>query len=280
MVRIAFTTVAFSEWTLDRIAAAAGPWGYQGVDLRTFGYGSREFACDPALTDPAKVRETLGAAGVHAAGIATGCCFDEPIRPPVIGRVGDTEASIRRAKTAIEVAGAIGAPYVRVFAFQVGLEHRERAVERIVERLKLVADAVRNTGVKVVLENGGSFCKADEIGKLIDRVGSPLLGASYSIAMAARVGESPVDGLDMLGDRLWIVKIKDYDKDCRPCQLGEGVVPCGDVLLKLASGGFRGWAVFEWDRAWVPALAPAESILPVAAERMTEWIGQAATLAR
>lgn len=271
MIRLAFSTVACPDWTLDRAIRAAGEWGYQGLELRTFGYGSREFACDPALTDAGKAREMLAEAGVHAACIATGVAFDEPIRPPVIGRVKDNEASVRRAKTGIELAEALGAHYVRVFAFEIGREKRARAFTRIVERLSQVADAARHTGVKVVLENGGSFPAASDLVEFVDRVGSPNLGAAYSLPVAVQAGEDPVAGAAALGESLWMVKVKDYRKDQTPCILGDGALPCREFVGSLASRRFGGWIVAEWDRAWVPGLAAPERVLPTVARRLTEW---------
>lgn len=273
MLKLAFSTVACPDLVLPAVARMAGECGYHGVELRTFGYDSREFACDPGLTDPFKLRTVFADAGVTAACIATGVSFDAPIRPPVIGRVLDTEASVRRAKMAIEIAAQAHAPFVRVFGFEYGREPRARALNRIVERLTLVADACRNTGVKVVLENGGDFGTSAELIEVIDRVGSPLLGACYSAAVAVQGEEDPVAGAAALGERLWIAKVKDSLADGRPCLPGDGVVPCRELITSLAGRGFEGWAVFEWDRAWIPSLAPAEQVLPEAAKRMTEWAG-------
>jgi sugar phosphate isomerase/epimerase len=273
MPRLALSSVATPDWTLPRLADAAAAWGYQGVELRTFGFGSRDFACDPALTDAAKLRDLLDERGLQPACVATGVGFDEPIRPPLLGRVKNTEASVRRAKTGIEIAQALAAPYVRVFGFDIGREDRRRATARIVERLALAADAARHTGVKLVLENGGSFNTATDLLELIDRVNSPLLGAEYSIAVAARAGEDPVGGAETLGERLWIAKLKDVDDEGRPCIPGDGTVPVGEFVRSLAPRRSPAWFVYEYDAAWLPELklAPAEQVLPEAARRLFQW---------
>ena len=64
MLTPAFSTVACHEWTLDRVALAAQRLGFASVELRTFGVDSRSFACDPALTDAAKVRRLFAEVGV------------------------------------------------------------------------------------------------------------------------------------------------------------------------------------------------------------------------
>ena len=275
MFKTAFSTVACPEWTLSRVAQAAAEYGYDGVELRTFGAGSRELACDPALTAVERVRRIAADAGVEIACLGTSVAFDEPIRPPVLGRIlGDTEKSVRRAKSAIELAAQIECPLVRVFGFETfGSEKRASAVARIRQRLSLVADAARNTGVRIVVENGGSFPRAAELLELIGGIGAGLIGAAYSAAVAADAGESPTEGLAALRDLAWTVKLKDRDARGRPCPIGQGVMDCRATVDALTGSGYRGWVVVEWDRLWIPGLDAPEEVLPRAARHLYEWTG-------
>ena len=36
--------------------------------------------------------------------------------------------------------------------------------------------------------------------------------------------------------------------------------------------GFDSWVSVEWDRAWLPTLAPAEEYLPAASKSLRGWI--------
>jgi sugar phosphate isomerase/epimerase len=274
MFKTAFSTVACPDWILPDVARAAAEWGFQGVELRTFGYGSTEFACDPALTAAEKVRGIFAEVGVEQAVLASGVAFDEPIRPPVLGwALSDTERTVREAKSVIELARQIECPLVRVFGFEVPQrEKRAPAVRRIVGRLRLAVDAARNTGVRLVLENGGSFATAGDLVELIDAVGSPLLGASYSAAVARSAGEDPSEGAAVLGGRLWVAKVKDRSPGGGdPCLIGEGEMEIPAFVRALARERFKGWVVVEWDRAWLPHLAPAEGVLPESSRRLFEW---------
>ena len=274
MFRTAFSTVACPEWTLSRVAQAAAEYGFDGVELRTFGTGSRELACDPALTGAEKVRRIMSGAGVEIACLGTGVAFDEPIRPAVIGRViGDPEKSVRRAKSAIELAAQLECPLVRVFGFEIfGSEKRAGVVARVRERLAQVADAAKNTGVRIVVENGGSFRRAAEVAELVEGMGG-LVGVSYSAGVAADAAEDPMDGLRALGDAVWEVKLKDRDAHGNLCPIGDGLFGCREVVRGLGQMGYRGWVVVEWDRMWVPGLEPAEDVLPRSARRLYEWSG-------
>lgn len=279
MFKTAFSTVACPDWTLDQVCRSAAEWGYDGVELRTFGPGSDGFASDPALTSSEKVRRTLSQYGLEAAVLATGVGFAEPIRPALIGRViSDTERTVREAKHAIELAASIECPLIRVFGFDFPTsESRRSAVRRVTERLNMAADAARHSGVKIVIENGGSFTTAEDIAEVLAEVKSNLVGAAYSIAVGAVAGDEPDEAVKLLGDRLWVYKLKDRDKDLKPCPIGQGGIPCRAAVGALAQSSFSGWAVVEWDRAWVPGLAEPEHFLPEAIRRVYEWAGHRAS---
>jgi sugar phosphate isomerase/epimerase len=280
MVKIAFSTVACPEWTLERVAAAAVEFGFESIELRTFGDASRLFACDPALTHAGKVRQLFFGRGIEICSLATSARFDEPVSPPVVGvLIGDTEREVRAARRAVDLAVALEAPYVRVFGFQAPRREKLAATEaRIAKRLAMVVDHAHNTGVGVVLENGGSFPTAAHLVRLMDRLKGPLLGACYGLAPAWAAREDPARGIDTLGDRLWVARIKDL-RDGRPCPLGQGELPCRSFVHALTARRFAGPLVYEWDRAWIPGLAPADAVLPDVARTLWGWIGEARTAA-
>lgn len=274
MLKPAFSTVACPEWTLREVAEKAVACGFEAVELRTFGAASREFACDPAMTAEEKTRRLLVEAGVEPLCLATGVRFDEPIFPPVIGLFSpDRERSVREGKRAVDLAVGIECPFVRVFGFE--YPKRERAasaLRRISDRMKMVLDHADKSGVRVVVENGGAFDTAPKLVELMDLVKHPLLGASYSVAVGHGAGEDPKSAVETLGTRLWVGRVKDM-KDGRPCLLGEGSVPCEAFAGALTARGFAGPLVFEWDRAWIPGLAPAEEVLKAASRTIFGWIG-------
>jgi sugar phosphate isomerase/epimerase len=275
MFKTAFSTVSCWDWTLDQVCRSAAEWGYDGIEMRTFGAGSTQFACDPALTSDEKVRRILGQNGIEPAVLASSVGFGEPIRPPVLGRVfRDTERSVREAKGVIELAARLECPLVRVFGFEYPrTEKRKSALRRITERLSLAADAARNTGVRIVVENGGSFNSAEDLNELVRGVNSNLVGAAYSVSVGAAADDDPAEAVTLLGDRLWVCKLRDRDDDHRLRPIGEGTVPCRTFVEALAKAEFSGWMVVEWDRAWVPGLAAAETVLPGTLERIYEWSG-------
>lgn len=273
MLQLAFSTLCCPDWTLRQVARAAIDSRFEGVELRTLGGGSGRLACDPALTAPAKIVEELFADdGVEIAGVAASTRFDAPISPPVLGwAIGDTEREVRDAKRHLDLAAALGAGYLRVFAFEPEPGERpSRAIKRIARRLALVCDHARSMGVTVALENAGGYPRAAQIAEIIDRVHSPHLSASYSIAVGATAGDDPDEAARVLGDRLVVGRVKDL-RDGSPCLPGDGHIPCREFVESLCSAPGARWAVFEWDRAWLPDLAGPAEVLPEAERRLCKW---------
>lgn len=265
-MRIAFSTSACPEWTIETVAAKAREMQFDGVEFRSFGPGSTRIACDPMLTDPSKIDGLFSRLGLTPLSIATSLSFDEPIRPPVIGRVlRDQSVQPRRCKRFVLQASKMDCPFVRVFAFQThGKESPEAASKRITNRLFMAVDGCAKTGVRLLLENGGSFRTASALKPLVrasDMDG--LLAVSYSVPVGRAAGESLEDALDLLGDKIQIVKIKDF-KDGAPSIAGEGDQDVAGTLDTLASRGFRGWVVYEHDRLWMPeAISPETALEPL-----------------
>lgn len=276
-MKSAISTLACPDRTLAEVVTFVRSLDVSGLELRTFGDDSAHFAADPCLSSFPKTREMLSDAGIEAACLATSIRYDAPIFPPIIGRVtGNADLSIRQTRRMIEVAAQIQSPFVRVFAFELpGSESRRSGLRRIVQRLTLAASCARNSSVRLLLENGGSFPTAEDLAEIIDRVGSPLISAAYSPAVAQAVGEDPIKGIRSLGTRLESVKLKDFE-GTRAVPIGRGEMRCRDTVEELVRMRYAGWVVLEWDRLWLRDLEPAESALPPMIADLFRWKAQAA----
>ncbi len=275
-MKLSFSTVACPDWTLERVMSFADEHEYDGVELRTFGWGGTELACDPALTDGAKVRRLAIESGTHIMCLGTSVKFDDRIWPPVLGRaLPDHDRSIQAGRRFVDLADDIECPCVRVFGFESHAgETREKTVERVVERLRLVLAAAAKRRVGIVLENGGSFARAEHLAEILGACDSPWLGACYNIAVGAEAGDRVEDGIDLLADRLWTVKLKDL-RGREPVEIADGETPLARGVKRLVDAGFDGWLVVEWMRFWRPELAEAEGVLIRAMATLQRWIAEA-----
>lgn len=277
MLHVAFSTIACPTWTLRQAASQARAWDFDAIELRTFGPGSTHLASDPCLSDPSKVRETLRGAGVELAGYATGARFDDPIFPPLpLGFIfGDLERPVRELKPVVQHASLAGAPTLRVFANDLPHdEARPSVVKRIADRLKLVCDDARHQNVRIALENGGAFPRAEDLADLLERVDSPLLGVCYNLAAASAAGEDTQAAVRELGNALISVRLSDFRGET-PCVIGTGDVPCEPFVRAIDAGERPVQVIIEWPVMWRPDIAPAEDALPASFAAVTSWTGYA-----
>jgi fatty-acyl-CoA synthase len=287
----AFSTIATPDWTFDRIATLANEAGYTGVELRSFGQtgggqSGSDLTCEPCYTGADKLREMFEHRGVEMSCIATSIRYDRPVFPPVIGyAITDTERAIRETKRAVATAAALGSPFVRVYAFELENESRASGLRRILHRLSLAATTARHTGVRLLLENGGSFPTGADVAEIIGRIGSPFLAAAYNPAVAFAAGEDPVEGVRTLGSLLESVKVRDMivggsetGKAGEPAPLGEGDLDLGGIGIEgfvrhLVDSGYTGWVTYEHDRLWWPGLGDPEELIRDAAAKLYRWSG-------
>lgn len=279
-MKIAFSTVGCPDLSLEQVVQAASRWGYQGVELRVSptGVGAVPVASDPMRHDPGQVHDLFEDAGVDLVSIATGIRFDEAVWPPVVGHLfSNAEVGVAETKAAVTKAANAGGFFVRVFGHQLpGGEPRAWGLRRVAERLSLAAQTARNTSVRVLIENSGSFSRAEDLAELHGLVNSPFLSMSYNIIPAVMAGECPMSALDSVIDGLKVVKIGDIGEDGQPLPLGRGRLPVEKFVRRLAEIGYQGWIVYEYPRLWRPELGDTSAVLDEAAGRLFSWAGRSA----
>lgn len=265
---LTFSTVACPDWEIDRVIDVAGEYGYEGVELRTFGAGSTMLASDPALSDPEKIRHLFEKAGVRISCLATSVAFHYKQKR-------DVEPAMEAGRSFVDMAQRLGCPRIRTFGYLVYPgETRAAAVGRIAERYGKLADHAEEAGIEIVIENAGSFARAKELWQLTNLADHPLVGVCWNVANGITVGESPAVSVPALNARIRYAKLKDTEvgQGIGFVPLGEGTVGCERFVELLRGIGYEGWLCVEWDKAWLPALDDADKVLPQARETLIEWM--------
>lgn len=267
-IKIAFSTVACPDWTIEQVAQRAAEMGYDGVELRTLGPGGTGLASDPALTDAAKAREAFTKHGVEPVCLSTSIALHHR---------GTSAAGQAQWDTshAMDLAAQIGCKYVRVFGNEISPGESSRAaIERIANSLGPLADKAAAAGVQIVLENAGSFATSKQWWWLLNMVNHPCVGLLWNVANAAAAGEPASVSVPTLNSRIRIAKVKDtlLGDGAGFAPLGEGTVGIEAFIKRLLGVGFEGHLSVEWDRLWFPTLAPAEEYLPDALARLRAWV--------
>jgi len=277
-MKIAFSNLACPDWLLTRVAEEGTRLGALGVELRAFSCGDKpDLASNPMLVEPERLAQVFDHAGITPMCLSTGVRYDKPILPPVIGRaIFNIEDGVEETKQFVEYADKAGIPFVRVFGYQLpGGEPRMWGKRRVAERLALAAQTARNTGVRLVIENGGTYARAEDLLELVERVDLQWLRVCYNTLTAAQAGDCPVEGIRLLRDHLSIVKVGNT-KDDEHCPLAEGDLPMHQVFPTLAGIGYDGWVVYEYPRLWCTDLdSDPSAILAHAVDTMYGWAGKA-----
>jgi sugar phosphate isomerase/epimerase len=264
----AFSTVACPDWDMDRVIEAATEYGYQGVELRTFGPGSTRLASDPALTDPEKIRGKFDHANVEITCLATSLALhykDEFERVQ----------AMRAGRQFIDLASRLGCPFIRTFGYQVYPgELVTNAQRRIADRYRQLAEYAEASGVQILIENAGSFARARELWNLTNEIDHPLVGVCWNVANAAGMGERPAVSANALHSRIRYTKLKDTEigEGTGFVPLGQGSVPVERFVEIMRGIGYEGYFCFEWDKIWLPTLADPEESLPQAVKTLHEWM--------
>lgn len=270
-IRFAFSTVACPDWPIDRVVAEAKAMGYDGVELRTLGPGSGELASDPALTAARKTADAFADSGVEPVCLSTSVALHAR-------DTGADKAIYFETMKQLELARAIGCRYVRLFGLKVMPgEDRQSVIRRIASRIPPLADKAGEMGIELLFENAGSFCGAKEWWWLLNLIEHPMVGLLWNVANAAAADVNERGGgmaVTMLNSRIRIAKVKDthFGEGAGFCQLGDGDCDIERFLKKLRGIGYDGYVTVEWDKAWLPSLAPAEEYLPEALKRMKDWL--------
>jgi len=266
-IKLAFSTVACPDWTIEKVVQQATEMGYEGVELRSLGADSSGLACDPALGDPDKIRALFRDGGIEPVCLSTSLSVFHPDKS--VAR--DAFWSI---KGSMELAKQIGCPFVRVFGHDLEpAMDRSTLIGRIADHVTSLVLVASDLGVGLLLENVGSMALAKPWWWMLNVVDHPMVGLSWNVANAAAGGEMASVSVPMLNSRIRLAKVKDthVGEGSGFVPLGDGTVGIEKFVKRLLGVGYEGYISVEWDRLWLPSLAPAEEYLPDAQQRLKAW---------
>jgi beta-glucosidase len=226
-----------------------------------------------------EVARELGDLGIELR-VAPGSLLDEQTSPqelsalaatlgdqPLISlatyvRIGDRDAQDReivgRLLTCMQLASALGAPAIRVFA---GGEGTAPLVRRVRAALRSAPP-----GVEILLETHDSHSTGRAVAAVLEAVGDARFGAIWDVAHPWAESERPEETIESLWPWLRYVQLKDEPSpaDRRPVFLGEGSIPLGRMLDLLAAREYAGAFSLEWERAWHPSIPPIQDAVRAA----------------
>jgi sugar phosphate isomerase/epimerase len=190
------------------------------------------------------------------------------------------ESQLADARTFIDLASALGAPYVRVFGNNV-LGDRDVAIRNIGLSLRSLGEYSGSKKVTVVIESHGDFTDSPTLKAVLETADSPhvaLLWDAHHTFVSGR--EDPEFTVAQLGKYIRHTHLKDSARkgnsdDVQYVLTGRGQVPVKRQVKALAGIGYAGSFSFEWEKVWHPELEEPEIAFPDYARVMREYLSAA-----
>jgi sugar phosphate isomerase/epimerase len=259
MNTIAFSTLACPSWSINMIISKALEYGYEGIEWR----GGPQGHVQPTMParEKAVLRKMSVDAGLTALAITTYTSF-------VSYLVEERQSNVDELRRYADLAAEVDAAYVRAFLGELpeGRNIDSSTYENISDCLSIAAEYAASVGVKIAVEPHDNFTRSSVIFPIFDQ-SHPDLRVIWDLGNTFAVGEDPVEGFELLRDRLAYVQVKDgkrHDSTWQLCSLGHGHVPLAQAFELLLGYGYEGAFSVEWEYAWHPELDPPEIALPAA----------------
>ena len=186
-------------------------------------------------------------------------------------------AQLAEARAFIDLARALGAPYVRVFGNEYVKDvPRDQMLAHIAGALRSLGDYARPKGVTVVIESHGDFIDSPSLLELLQRADSPnvaLLWDAHHTFVSGR--EQPEDTVAKLGRYIRHTHLKDSlpaGNDRRYVLTGMGEVPVKRQIAALRKVGYRGLYSFEWEKRWHAEIEEPEVAIAQYARVAAEYL--------
>ena len=256
-MKLCFSTLACPEWTWDQILTYAKENGYSGVEVR--GVGSQLHASNMPQFKPDAIEDTK--ARLRDMGLSITCLSSAcEIQRPVVW-----EQTRDMALRYIDIAKALGVPYVRVLA-DVAPSPMGKVDEFTVRfAAKELGKYAGERGVTILIENNGLFADSQRFRALLDSIGMESVAALWDINHPIRFfGETPEITFETLAPYIRHIHIKDsYMAGSRVqyCALGDGDLPVQAIFRMLMEKGYDGYFSFEWLKRWETYLDDPEYAL-------------------
>lgn len=266
-MKLGITTLGCPTWTLDEILTRLPGWGYEGVELRGLG-PDLDMTQSPHFSTPAAIQTSLrqfADAGLEICALDTSCQLSEP-------DPAKRAKQLEEGRRGIDLAAALGTPFVRVFGGGDG-QDRTEAARRVAEALNTLGDYAANAGgVCVVLETHDAFSTGRQAAEALVQVTSPAAGVLWDMHHPYRQGEAPAETFAALAPYIRTTHVKDSQPGGTYCLLGDGDVPIPEMLGLLVSSGYDGWINLEWEKRWIPALLDPDIAFPQYAAKLREYL--------
>src|SRR5947209_8431773 len=266
-MKFTLNTLGAPAWSLEDAARNARAYGYAGVDLRLI--DGEVISLESVRANRDRLHKLFAVDELPLAVLATS------VRLAAADQAARQQAE-DETRQWIDLAAELEVPVVRVYG---GMRPKgfdlDRSIAIVAETLARLAPYAEQASVAVGVETHDDFSSAASVGRAVGQVPNRAVGAIWDMYHTARMGETPSQALQCVGDRLLNVHLKDGRRKGESWELlllGEGEIPVKDALRLLKERGYHDYISVEWEKKWHPELAEPEVAFPQHLELLQRYL--------
>ena len=171
---------------------------------------------------------------------------------------GKNPGQLEDMKKYFSVCDALGAKVMRVVGSSLAFrnEPHEPQIKALVDLFREPVKMAEDRGIKLAMENHFDF-EMDEIGEIVERIGSDAFGITFDTGNALRIGDNPKEFAEKLGKYIIATHTKDvmpiyggnpkdwYFFACVP--VGKGCINMPELAETLQKQNYTGLFAIEID---------------------------------
>jgi sugar phosphate isomerase/epimerase len=274
---LAFSTLGCPAWDWKKVLDFAAQHGFAAIELRGI-EGKLDLPALP-LFAPDRIEQTKNE--IRASKLQIACVSSSAqlyVEDPA-----KREKELEDARRFIDLASALGAPYVRVFG---GKADSDKSPMPSDETKARVAAGLRELGkyagphkVTVIIESHDHFTSSATLKDVLRAAGSENVGLLWDAHHTfATSNEDPRYTVHELGTWIRHTHLKDSigsGEDRKYVLTGRGNVPIARQIEALRSIRYKGFYCFEWEKLWHPDIDDPEIAIADYAHVVGQCLGNA-----
>ena len=242
-MKYAFMSFSSAELDLDQTIQLAKKYGYDGIEPRVDCQHKHGIEFNSTKEFRAECRKKSEKSGIKICCIATSCMFSDPVK---------LEKNVEDANKAIDLAGDLAAPCIRVFG---GLlpesVTRETAMNLVVKSFKEIAEHAKQRKVTVCMETHDHWCNPAHVAEVLKKVNHPNIAANWDIMHPVRTKNATMEeAFETIKSYIKHVHFHDGvdDKDGKNVlvEIGKGQIDHKKAVELLKKINYTGYLSGEW----------------------------------
>ena len=274
-IPIAFSTLGCPAWDWPRILLFAHQHGFSAIELRGL-QGNMDLPSQ-AIFAPDRIGQTKkqirdSKLRIACVSSSANLYLEDPEK---------RAKELADARRFIDLASALGAPYVRVFGGKAESDKSpapdEATKARVAAGLRELGEYSGPKAVTVIIESHDHFTSSATLKDVLTAANSEHVGLLWDAHHTfATSNEDPEFTVKQVGPWIRHTHLKDSigkGEDRKYVLTGTGNVPIERQIKALQSIGYKGYYCFEWEKVWHPDLVDPQIAIPDFAHVVGQCLG-------